>query len=285
MLGPKRSACDLGGGGGRSRGPSRAGARKRAKGACASACATPAKAPQQRLLDFGQRSLGARVECRACGLVYVRGDPRDEALHDARCAVVREGVALEGFASERVVAALGGGGRVLEVRATDGRAKVAKVEAVREVVGLELGEAPRDGKSDPRDDAAPPSGEGGPPPPPTTERYYLAVVARRVVGLAVVEAVRSASLARDNGDGAVLGAAGREAPCHLGVPVLWVHADHRRRGVATALLDAARRHFFFGFAVPRGDVATSHLTSLGRRFFDAFRPAGTRPLVDTPSPA
>jgi len=249
-LGAKRSACDLGAGAPKRR--KAAPARPRAR---APRCerATPRKAPQQRLLDLGQRSLGARRECGACGLVYVVGDPADEAAHASRCDVVASGVRVEGFRDERVAAAHGDG-RVLEVRRGDGAAKVAKVEAVREAAGRDLGEA---------------GGAGW-------ARAYVYVAGRRAVGLAVVEALEAAAPTRG-------GLAGALEPCRLGVASLWTLAAHRRRGVATRLLDAARRSFFFGFDVEKRDVATSHLTEAGRAFFAAYAPG--RRLVYAPRDA
>ena len=58
-------------------------------------------------------------------LVYVVGDPADEAAHASRCEIVASGVRVEGFRDERVAAAHGDG-RVLEVRRGDGAAKVAR---------------------------------------------------------------------------------------------------------------------------------------------------------------
>ena len=69
----------------------------------------------------------------------------------------------------------------------------------------------------------------------------------------------------------------------LGVASLWTLAAHRRRGVATRLLDAVRRSFFFGFDVEKRDVATSHLTEAGRAFFAAYAPG--RRLVYAPRDA
>lgn len=56
----------------------------------------------------------------------------------------------------------------------------------------------------------------------------------------------------------------------LGVVQIWVHASHRRRGVAAAMLEAARRSFAYGHVVERHDMAfcqpTADGLALARRF-------------------
>ena len=49
-----------------------------------------------------------------------------------------------------------------------------------------------------------------------------------------------------------------------------VTRQDRRRGVAKALLDAARRHFATGFEVPLGQLAFSQPTQLGRRLAASY---------------
>ena len=40
---------------------------------------------EQMYLDFGQKSLGARLSCSTCGLYYVKGDEEDEKMHLQFC--------------------------------------------------------------------------------------------------------------------------------------------------------------------------------------------------------
>lgn len=47
---------------------------------------------------------------------------------------------------------------------------------------------------------------------------------------------------------------------------LWVHADFRRRGIATHLANQAREKFIPGLIIERKDVAISHPTSVGAEF-------------------
>ena len=241
MFGAKRSAWDVGG----AARPRSGGARKKRKASAVTPSRrAPPRRPVQRLLDFGQSSLGRTRECGACGLLYVPGDPRDEALHAARCDPVRRGVACDGWADERRLAAAGGA-RVVEVRGSDAAPRVAVVAAARAIVARDLGEPP-----------ASADGAGA--------RSYLALAGGRVVGLCVVAP-------RPPG-----GAGGGSGAPGLGVVVLWVHASRRRSGIATLLVDAARASFHFSAVVSRAEIATTHLTAAGAAFFGAYSPGPRR---------
>lgn len=52
-------------------------------------------------------------------------------------------------------------------------------------------------------------------------------------------------------------------PAALGVAQVWVAGAVRRRGVARALLDAARSHAVYGYTVPRSELAFSQTTATG----------------------
>ena len=52
----------------------------------------------------------------------------------------------------------------------------------------------------------------------------------------------------------------------LGIYQMWVHLKYRNRGIARALVDAARVHMVFGLKVPVDQVAFSSPTESGVRF-------------------
>ena len=56
----------------------------------------------------------------------------------------------------------------------------------------------------------------------------------------------------------------------LGVAQIWVHDDHRRRGIATRLLDMARASVIFAYEVQKSDVAFSMPTSGGLALARAY---------------
>lgn len=52
-------------------------------------------------------------------------------------------------------------------------------------------------------------------------------------------------------------------PAIMGISRIWVHRDHRRKGVASQLLDAARAHFAYGYTVPKAQCAFTQPTRDG----------------------
>jgi hypothetical protein len=72
-------------------------------------------------------------------------------------------------------------------------------------------------------------------------------------------------------------AASLKVPLILGVRVIWVHQSMRRNGVASKLLDAARKHYMFGAALPRSACAFTSPTADGHLF--ATRYCGTENLL------
>ena len=49
----------------------------------------------------------------------------------------------------------------------------------------------------------------------------------------------------------------------LGISRIWTSKSHRRKGIASALLDCARGNFFYGVEVPKEIVAFSQPTESG----------------------
>eukprot|EP00903_Cladosiphon_okamuranus_P008301 g7987.t1 len=126
----KRSEGGTGGGGGGTRGASSRGGGKGAEQA-------------QTFLDFGQRSLGQRILCPRCNLLYVCGSADDEARHAALCAKTARGVDFAGWKQERVKARFADdGGRVVEIRHGDPAAHLAKLREVESLMDADMGFAP-----------------------------------------------------------------------------------------------------------------------------------------------
>jgi hypothetical protein len=67
------------------------------------------------------------------------------------------------------------------------------------------------------------------------------------------------------------------APLILGVRAIWVHETARRKGVAAALIDTARRTFLHGFVLPRVACAFTAPTADGHAF--AVEYCGTNRLL------
>lgn len=225
----------------------------------------PPRLAVQTHLDLGQASFHSTT-CPDCGLLYAPGDPADEALHRVHHAaavkgprvgpggsvrVVREGVAAQPPSARRGSSALSStSGRILH--APPGRRPAAVAAAIARAEAA-LGTPP--GFTDPR---------GG---KSTHVLLYEAASDRRVAGVAVVEALpRGCRVTRWKSEN---GSPPRTRPA-AGVRAVWVAADHRRAGIASALLDAGRDVVAPLARVPRGALAFSAPTDEGAALAAAY---------------
>jgi N-acetyltransferase len=180
--------------------------------------------------------------CPVCGLLYLRGDKPEESAHRRFHRRFLDGPPV----TARRLTTLDEGGRtVIYADEASNRQSQAIVASAIARASRDLGDAP--------------------PLPPRWE-CYLVQQGAAVAGFALVQRGVRAYLA---------GRREHRALCPVGVLRLWVHAAHRRRGIATAAVDAARHHG--GAAVPRCMVAFSEPTDAGLAFARAY--AATDPFV------
>lgn len=129
--------------------------------------------------------------------------------------------------------------------------------------------------------------------------YLLMVENKKVVGVAVTEPIQEAKLLTRSA--AVISETAKTDPqssqspspiigggdigdarvsdiivkVSLGIAQIWVHEDHRRRGIATRLLDTGRASAFFAYEVNKNEVAFSMPTSgglaLARAYLDTMK--------------
>lgn len=55
-------------------------------------------------------------------------------------------------------------------------------------------------------------------------------------------------------------------PVKCGVAKIWVSQNFRKMGIATALMNALKKNFFFGYTLSNGDIAFSSPTEMGKAF-------------------
>ncbi|CAM9709154.1 unnamed protein product [Scytosiphon promiscuus] len=98
---------------------------------------------EQMVLDFGQKSLGQRILCPRCNVLYVCGSADDKAQHASVCAQASRGVDFAGWKQERVKARFSDdGARVVEIREGDPAAHLAKLREVERLMDVDMGFAP-----------------------------------------------------------------------------------------------------------------------------------------------
>nr|CCC46386.1 conserved hypothetical protein [Trypanosoma vivax Y486] len=85
-------------------------------------------------------------------------------------------------------------------------------------------------------------------------------------GCESVEAKRDVAVWTHSGQAVAADGTQRVRSALCGVQLVWVAEQHRRRGVATTLIDLARRSVSYGRDIPLEGVAFSEPTALGRLF-------------------
>ncbi|KAI8052941.1 ESCO1/2 acetyl-transferase-domain-containing protein [Syncephalis plumigaleata] len=105
--------------------------------------------------------------------------------------------------------------------------------------------------------------------------YLYLAATRKVVGCLVAESINTAfrviSVDTDNNndnnnlDDSLIYKSNTPVTCLCGISRIWVDKTMRRQGVATRLLDAARRTFVYACTLDYDQIAFSQPTLLGRR--------------------
>lgn len=273
---------------------------------------TPRK-KEQMYLDFGQASFGSRRMCHYCNMMIVNGHPEDEANHLKLCNLYRLGVPFQ-IKKEHIpsncvynVEQTKGSDAdfIVLIRASDALNLRKKVLDVNYIVEEELGFAHDEIKgsstfmstrrkkdndfisSDPftrifRND----------------RRIFMFISNKRVAGYCSVQVVQHAfpllsddetNIVKKSPTNQKSNTFDADARCHftrsnqstkamMGVHQLWCHKSHRNKGIASKLLDAARRNFIYGIAVPKNMIAFSSPTIDGALFARRYCGSST-PLV------
>lgn len=196
----------------------------------------------QLILDVGQSNL-KEVHCSGCGLLYVNGDDLDEAFHANHHSACKA-LTFPNWKNTRCVR-IWNFDTIVQVKQGDAKAWWEKVRQVLEVVDKELGYP---------EEWDPPS------------QVYLHIKKNRIVGCLTAKPLKSAHrLLPDLGLTANF-CSEETYPVKVGISRLWVHAEHRRDGIASVLVDTLRRSYSFGMILKIDDIAFSAPTEDGKQF-------------------
>ena len=243
--------------------------------------ARPAKRMVQMQLDLGGNG---RQTCSACGMDYIPSNGEDAALHrkfhvrrvggvDVSRAFVDRAAAA---AAETRVWSGADGSFIAAVGRSDAPALRNKAVEVLQLVNAELGAAPMAAQAlwgpahahERRQSHGPAQSRKCARAAADGYKVFLYVRGSKCVGACVAERIREAFSVLDAGGDASsssLSVGAAAAPAVLGVSRIWTSNVHRRAGIATALLDAARARFVYGMTVPKHSVAFSQPTESGAR--------------------
>lgn len=225
---------------------------------------TKPRKQSQLYLDLGQKSFASHKICPICSSLIVHGTQEDQQNHINICKSYKEGVPCLGFKKERCVARFGEE-RIIEVRGDDAPGK-KKVEEVKRIVDGELGFASSISNNSKHSTGIIDGLQ--------ELTSYLYISKKRIVGLLLAKRINKAyELLHEKIDGGIRSIS-RETTPHpsiLGIHQIWVHSNHRQKGIATKLLESARGNFMFGMVIPVEKVAFSSPTEdgiqLAKRYF------------------
>ncbi|MCJ1282862.1 N-acetyltransferase O1 (Establishment of cohesion protein 1) [Xylographa opegraphella] len=255
----------------------------------------PPPAKKVRLTQM-QIDLGGEIRraCKECGMDYIPSNAEDAALHKEFHSINIGGVDMgKGFARDVTVVGRAGEGEIVAiVEAKSALGLRNKVKKVLGIVNKELGAvdveegilwekmavATRDNKK--RRTEKRRGLRAGREEEEKEERFkvFLYLAGDKCIGLCLAERIHNASkvIASEEHDASEHSASvgvksssistetARDAAL-LGISRIWTSKSHRRKGIASALLDCARGNFFYGIEVPKEMVAFSQPTESGGR--------------------
>ena len=224
--------------------------------------------------------LGGEIQrtCKGCGMEYIPSHEEDAALHKSFHGLNIDGVDLgKGFVKDaRVLDRLDEGDSVVVV---DGRSSASirrRVRKVLDVVKTDLGAVEIEddklwgpqGKSHTKT-----KGKTSGITAEETPKVFLYCLGDKCVGLCLAERIGTASKVVATAPDYPKGSLATEpsvAPMLLGISRIWTSKSHRRKGIASVLLDSARLHYFYGIEVPKKMVAFSQPTESGSQLAERW---------------
>ncbi|MCJ1387945.1 N-acetyltransferase O1 (Establishment of cohesion protein 1) [Xylographa bjoerkii] len=248
----------------------------------------PPAAKKVRLTQM-QIDLGGEIRraCKECGMDYIPSNAEDAALHKEFHSINIGGVDMgKGFARDVTVVGRASEGEVVAVvEAKSVLGLRNKVKRVLGIVNKELGAADfeegmlwgkmavatvdnkkkrtekrrglRSGKEEEKEERF---------------KVFLYLAGDKCIGLCLAERIHSASKVvtpglKDSSEvcaksSSISTETARDAAL-LGISRIWTSKSHRRKGIASALMDCARGNFFYGIEVPKEMVAFSQPTESG----------------------
>ncbi|CAL1360401.1 unnamed protein product [Linum trigynum] len=253
-------------------------------------------------LDLGQSDFNLR-SCSSCGFHYAAGDEQDEKVHKSFHRNFTQGIPFRGWQNERVIPmAFSGGDRIILILNSDPSPHKTKVKDVIKMMEIELHEGwifhelckvylyvssnriagclvaepikeafkmistSTDKKADSgaiRKDTRLNSGGA---------LKFGNVIFKREEAKKKIPSVSSQEMIT----GAVV-CEEKSVPAACGIRAIWVTPSNRRKGIASHLLDAARKSFCKDSILERSKLAFSPPTSAGRPL--ACRYFGNKPLL------
>lgn len=217
---------------------------------------------EQLYLDLGQKKFG-HVCCRSCGMIYTYGQTQDSVDHYRFHQTLMKGISFQGWKKERIIERYPEG-RIIVVLPSDPKQHQKKIDDIISAIDCELGYTYRseDSRSSNK-----------------FKTFLYISNHKEVIGFVMAEQIKEAYrlLVSDNENKVNTPSSLKTWCCSetseealVGINRIWVLSCHRRKGLATQLMDAVRKHFIFAYTVPKHLVAFSDPTPNGKSFASRY---------------
>ncbi|XP_014495516.1 protein CHROMOSOME TRANSMISSION FIDELITY 7 [Vigna radiata var. radiata] len=248
-------------------------------------------------LDFGQSDFLLRV-CSTCGVKFTPGDPQDEKSHNEFHKSYTQGIQFRGWTKENVISLPSlDPGRVILFSETDPFSHRKKIEEVVRMMEIEIGSGWILHErckvylfvslnrvagclvAEPIEKAFKVVSSSGAVPVHSAKKrgdttrstilqfgnaIFQREVQRKVVNVSDSEKMEGAILCDSEPTAAA-----------CGVRAIWITPSNRRKGIATQLLEAARKSFCPGLELGRSQLAFSQPTSAGKALATSYTGTGS----------
>lgn len=214
---------------------------------------------QQLVIDVGQKEV-ATVQCKECKMLYTPCDEEDSRTHKFFHNSLFIKLRFPGWKKENVIQQYRDG-RVICIRPSDPRYAIQKATEVKQVIDNELGYATEDMQLSATS---------------TSQTFFLFISDEKmVVGCLAAEEVSQAYRVIPNETVNCCETLPVKVMC--GVNRLWTLRSHRRRKIASHLMDCLRSTFIYGHVLEIDEIAFSSPSPSGELFASSY--AGERYLV------
>ncbi|CAG8561642.1 2947_t:CDS:2 [Acaulospora morrowiae] len=203
---------------------------------------------EQLYLDFGQKSFNAST-CPECHMSYNRGTIDDEALHAKYHQAIsyKNEILLQQYPEDN-------GSRIVMLTFNQSSPfEKRKIRQILDVIDTELCAVKlNEEKLD------------------QCKIYLYVTDKKKVVGCVVAETISQAYRVVEDDKGMVLQIGTSSDGSAIFCCRIWVSRKHRRKGIATKLLNNIRTHFIFGCTLKPEDFAFSQPTGDGKAFASRY---------------
>uniref|UniRef100_A0ABD2XSC0 N-acetyltransferase domain-containing protein n=1 Tax=Trichogramma kaykai TaxID=54128 RepID=A0ABD2XSC0_9HYME len=201
----------------------------------------------QYQIDAGQNKFGA-IKCSECKMIYQIGDKKDETAHYNYHNTYKV-LKFQGWKKERIVynnelADV----RIILVESHDPSSHWKKVFEIFHIANDDLGFSDFTSEN------------------VETKKAYLYIEKKTIVGLLIGEQIKSAYTVLPDLVPGTTCCSNESTDAKCGIFLVWIIESHRRKGIASKMIDVLRSSYYYGIILSTEDIAFSTPTISGKEF-------------------